>query len=179
MMCPACGQDLKDVRVDSTVLDACTRGCGGLWFDLGELKTLAAAPEYPPELLQIEARWGLTVNLTGPRACPRCGKARRVVMVRRFHSPRRQVEVDECPTCGGIWLDGGELARIREEGTAKKPGGRPPTAWEPPSVSATAGLLGPAAAGVADAIPDPPLPYESWWDVLVTRAVVALIRQVR
>jgi Zn-finger nucleic acid-binding protein len=25
------------------------------------------------------------------------------------------VEIDECGGCGGIWLDAGELAKIREE----------------------------------------------------------------
>lgn len=36
-------------------------------------------------------------------------------MMRHFYSPRRRVEVDECPSCGGVWLDAGELALIREE----------------------------------------------------------------
>jgi hypothetical protein len=34
-------------------------------------------------------------------------------MMRHFFSPKRQVEVDECPGCGGVWLDAGELGRIR------------------------------------------------------------------
>ena len=35
--------------------------------------------------------------------------------MRHFYSPQRRVEVDECPNCGGVWLDAGELASIREE----------------------------------------------------------------
>lgn len=34
---------------------------------------------------------------------------------RHFFSARRQVQVDECPNCGGYWLDAGELAQIRAE----------------------------------------------------------------
>ena len=30
-------------------------------------------------------------------------------------SAKRRVEVDECPGCGGCWLDAGELEKIREE----------------------------------------------------------------
>ena len=45
----------------------------------------------------------------------RCPKDPDVVMMRRFYSPKRQVEVDECPACGGIWMDAGELAAARVE----------------------------------------------------------------
>jgi len=34
-------------------------------------------------------------------------------MVRQLFSAKRQVEIDECPNCGGAWLDYGELGEIR------------------------------------------------------------------
>jgi Zn-finger nucleic acid-binding protein len=34
---------------------------------------------------------------------------------RHFFSAKRKVEVDQCPNCGGYWLDAGELAAIRAE----------------------------------------------------------------
>ncbi len=34
-------------------------------------------------------------------------------MMRRFFSPKKQIEIDECPDCGGIWLDAEELDGIR------------------------------------------------------------------
>jgi Zn-finger nucleic acid-binding protein len=34
-------------------------------------------------------------------------------MMRHFFSVKREVEVDECAACAGIWLDAGELKRIR------------------------------------------------------------------
>jgi len=34
-------------------------------------------------------------------------------MMRHFFSVKKQVEVDECPGCGGFWLDAGELRKIR------------------------------------------------------------------
>jgi hypothetical protein len=36
-------------------------------------------------------------------------------MMRHFYSPLKKVMVDECPNCGGFWLDAGELAGLREE----------------------------------------------------------------
>jgi uncharacterized protein len=42
--------------------------------------------------------------------------------MRHFFSPLRRVEVDECPQCGGYWLDAGELAAIREEVQAAQQG---------------------------------------------------------
>jgi len=35
--------------------------------------------------------------------------------MRRFFSAKRAIAIDECPTCAGIWLDSGELQRIRAE----------------------------------------------------------------
>jgi Zn-finger nucleic acid-binding protein len=34
--------------------------------------------------------------------------------MRRFYSPKHQIEIDECANCGGIWLDAEELEQIRE-----------------------------------------------------------------
>jgi Zn-finger nucleic acid-binding protein len=36
-------------------------------------------------------------------------------MMRHFYSVKQRVEVDECPGCGGYWLDVGELTGIRKE----------------------------------------------------------------
>jgi len=37
------------------------------------------------------------------------------VLMRHFSSATRAVAIDECPTCGGLWLDSGELEQIRAE----------------------------------------------------------------
>jgi len=36
-------------------------------------------------------------------------------MMRHYMSPKKLVLVDECPGCGGFWLDAGELAALRGE----------------------------------------------------------------
>jgi uncharacterized protein len=37
------------------------------------------------------------------------------VMMRHYSSIKREVLIDECAGCGGIWLNAGELERIRGE----------------------------------------------------------------
>jgi Zn-finger nucleic acid-binding protein len=34
-------------------------------------------------------------------------------MLRRTYSSANPVHIDECPECGGVWLDTNELASIR------------------------------------------------------------------
>ncbi|GAB4160991.1 MAG: hypothetical protein Kow00107_08880 [Planctomycetota bacterium] len=41
--------------------------------------------------------------------CPKCGEDLKTVKVPEFH-----LEIDECPGCGGVWFDKGELERYRQ-----------------------------------------------------------------
>ena len=52
------------------------------------------------------------MKLTEPRWCPRCPE---LVLERKWFSDKKQVEIDQCPKCGGIWLDAGEFTRIYDE----------------------------------------------------------------
>lgn len=111
MNCPACDNPLTEMNVGPVIIDACQGGCGGIWFDNFELKKVdddftGAA------LLLIERDDHQLVDYDRRRQCPRCGDT---VMMRHYFSDRRQVEVDTCPHCGGVWLDAGELAMIRRE----------------------------------------------------------------
>jgi Zn-finger nucleic acid-binding protein len=44
--------------------------------------------------------------------CPRCPD---LVLERKWFSDTKQVEIDQCAKCGGIWLDAGEFTRIYDE----------------------------------------------------------------
>jgi Zn-finger nucleic acid-binding protein len=113
MKCPACFNDLAEVQVGSLVVDVCQGGCGGIWFDAFELQRVDEDKEVAGErLLNIQRDERIQVDPTRKRDCPRCAG---VKLKRHFFSPKRRVEVDECPSCGGYWLDAGELAQIRLE----------------------------------------------------------------
>jgi Zn-finger nucleic acid-binding protein len=113
MKCPACFHQLTPLQVGSLAIDACQGGCGGIWFDAFELQRVDEEEEAAGEtLLYIERDQRIVVDFSRKRECPRCAD---VKLHRHFFSAKRRVEVDQCPNCGGYWLDAGELSRIREE----------------------------------------------------------------
>lgn len=110
MTCPACGNILSNMVAGNVAVDVCRGGCGGVWFDNFELKRIdgdgASALAHvgrDPEMRVVEA---------GKRDCPRCEDQ---PMFRRFFSRKKGVQVDECPNCGGVWLDAGEFEAIQQE----------------------------------------------------------------
>lgn len=114
MKCPACDRELTKLTVGEVEVDICKGGCGGVWFDAFELEKFDEPHESAgEELLQLAAEKTVTPDLERKRKCPRCGDG--VTMLRHFFSVKRQVRVDECPGCGGVWLDAGELATIRSQ----------------------------------------------------------------
>lgn len=124
MKCPRTGTDLKEVEIDGIKVDL-SEACGGVWFDNFELKKFDEAHESSGEkLIELMSRYrNDNIDLSRRLKSPRHPE---VVMKRRYFSPKRLIEIDECPQCGGIWLDAGELTKIRElfptEGDRKKAG---------------------------------------------------------
>ena len=103
-VCPRDGTLIKSRLVGGPTLDfnlhECPQ-CRGTWFDRGELRKLMHDSE-------VEA---LVRNYAEPAEnpvmCPRDGEP----MERR---KIQDVEVDACETCGGFWLDRGELEPFEE-----------------------------------------------------------------
>ena len=113
MKCPACENQLSPLTAGNVTVDACSDGCGGIWFDNFELKKLDEPHETEGHSLSnIPKKEGLIVDTSKKRHCPKCEG---IIMMRHFFSAQRRVEVDECPNCAGVWLDAGELSLIREE----------------------------------------------------------------
>ena len=111
MNCPACGNTLQEKTVGGVVVDVCQGGCGGIWFDNFEIQKFDEPHESAGEaLLDIERDESVVVDHTKRFKCPVCED---IVMMRHFFSVKKEVEVDECPGCGGFWLDAGELSKIR------------------------------------------------------------------
>ncbi len=110
MKCPACKSVLREKGASGMTVDICYGGCGGIWFDQRELERVdgrAAA--------NLHTVWrdpNKDIKLAEPRLCPRCPNQ---VLDRCWFSDEKRVEIDQCPTCGGIWLDEGEFSRIHQE----------------------------------------------------------------
>ena len=112
MNCPACGTAMTEIAAGDVKVQACKGGCGGLWFDEWTLRKVDQPDQSAGEsLLNIPQNASLKVDQSERRKCPRDS----VVMMRHFWSVKRDVVVDECPKCEGIFLDPGELAAIRTD----------------------------------------------------------------
>lgn len=110
MKCPACKNPLREKGAGTMILDICYGGCGGIWFDAKELERVDARAA-----ASLHTVWTIPnkkVVLTEPRICPRCPER---VLDRKWFSELKKVEIDQCPQCGGIWLDAGEFSIIFEE----------------------------------------------------------------
>ena len=101
------------MTVGGITVDVCEGGCAGIWFDNYELSKVDESHEVAGEaLLNLRRNPAVTVDHTAKRKCPKCEDQ---IMMRHFYSTKWEVEVDECPTCAGIWLDQGELGAIRTQ----------------------------------------------------------------
>ena len=110
MKCPACKSPLREKGASGMTLDICYGGCGGIWFDANELERVDARAA--TSLHTIWTAPHKKVELTEPRLCPRCPEQ---VLDRKWFSAAEKVEIDQCPKCGGIWLDAGEFSVIFDE----------------------------------------------------------------
>ena len=114
LVCPACGKNMEKVFIPSEGinLDICTDGCGGIYFDNRELQSFDEKNEDISIILdKIENKEFVKTDEGKERLCPNCGAK----MVKNFSSIHKSIEVDECYSCGGKFLDRDELVKIREE----------------------------------------------------------------
>ena len=102
-MCPKCRQQsLKQKYVSemNLTVDCCPR-CKGIGFDGGELnQAMAEADRHlliPRDAVRLQA------------LCPACGRP-----LFAFPYPGTRVVIEMCGKCGGLWLDAGEFAEIRQ-----------------------------------------------------------------
>ncbi len=93
-------------------VDICQGGCGGIWFDSRELDNINQEKSTGHAVPGVYCDADSCVDEHRVRKCPRCED---VVLKRRLFSLGTGVVMDCCPGCHGIWLDHGELEKIREE----------------------------------------------------------------
>lgn len=102
--CPRCGVPLRPEELHRENVDRCPE-CKGMYFDHGELSHISRLTEILNRIELNEPEIPCAGRDLEPLACPHGGGP---MEVRRVAG----VEVDYCPSCGGYWLDGGELAEL-------------------------------------------------------------------
>ena len=114
IVCPACGKKMIKVYMENLqfCIDVCIDGCGGLYFDNREFSKVDEDNENIDDLLlALRGKIFKKVDTTQKRNCPCCGAS----MVKNYSSINKTIEVDECYSCGGKFLDYDELNKIRAE----------------------------------------------------------------
>ena len=110
MKCPKCRTEtLRSITVDEVEVDRCST-CDGIWFDRGELGGLLDSKEEMGLQPLMDGQDQVGLDMRGG-VCPRHNNA----MIRVKSLRNREVSVETCPVCQGIWLDGGEFRTIREK----------------------------------------------------------------
>lgn len=149
LACPRCPQALLDVVAqDGHEVDVCA-SCRGLWLDAHEWSRVIGPTASPSRLMALGAP-----RFDAPH-CPACaGRADAPRLEPRQMIGADGVVLDACATCHGAWLDGGELAALRQalavararmQAPPPLPGGQAPAGSSAPAVKADGGMTMPQA----------------------------------
>ena len=111
MYCPRTNTPLEPLLVGG--ITVFTSAQGGVFFDNSQIFKFSS-PELKHGQVLLKHLSNYTENEGDVSMRVNCPKCPSIVMMRRFFSPLKVVEIDECPGCAGIWLDSGELAKIHE-----------------------------------------------------------------
>lgn len=114
IICPACNKKMHKIFLNTHGfnLDICLDSCGGMFFDNRELNKVDEQHENIDEILAlINGKTFKPVDENELRICPACSAN----MHKNYTSLEKNIQIDECYTCGGKFLDAGELCRMRAE----------------------------------------------------------------
>jgi Zn-finger nucleic acid-binding protein len=100
------------------LLDQCSR-CGGIWCDRWELYPLSAEDAARLDPVDAAKLHGQTATPAPPGRCPRC-----TATLRPFRDPTLPADarIERCAVCDGMWLNRGELARMKRQMPPRRPG---------------------------------------------------------
>jgi len=121
MDCPKCPGVLQPTTIEKVEVDVCPT-CEGIWFDPGKLKTILRRDEFDFHNMDLDdeefsgkpeefAGFDLDLKLGN---CPHCADGTKLAP--SLYDHKHQVQVDICPKGHGLWLDGGEIQKLRHRG---------------------------------------------------------------
>lgn len=105
MRCPKCSTDTLTPfgMIEGVHVDFCG-SCKGIWFDQGELAFYTETPVDIPKLDQA-----LAAGRDTGRKCPKCITP---CLFEVRYLPGKDLLLDVCPACHGVFVDRGELPKI-------------------------------------------------------------------
>jgi Zn-finger nucleic acid-binding protein len=119
ILCPRCDLSLNELTKVGVSVDICAN-CRGMWLDRGELEKLVIQVgererKKGPAAQCTETSTGIATRTAGLATrtrregilrCPRCATPLK-------EARQDGVRLDACGGCHGVWLDRGELERIK------------------------------------------------------------------
>lgn len=115
MKCPNCSGSLEPITYEGIQIETCPE-CKGEWLDDRELGHINRAREIrfdPEERRAVAAATKIKgVNLDDvdrDLACPKCAGQTDAVN----YGGNTGIIIDSCTSCGGLWVDAGELEKIQ------------------------------------------------------------------
>ena len=110
MKCPACENELSEIKVVGVDVKICRGSCGGLWFHLLQVKKIERLKLGTGSiLLSIDKADGVKIYRGAEHPCPQC---KTTLLYRHFFSREFDTEVNQCAKCSGFWIDVGGLVKI-------------------------------------------------------------------
>ena len=104
--CHKCWVEMNKEEIDvfgpNIIIDVCPK-CHGIWLDKGELQKILKDRKLADYLTKH-----IGTKSKSPMVCPRCGMTMDL-------EKAEDVEVDVCLSCGGVWLDAGELEELKQK----------------------------------------------------------------
>jgi Zn-finger nucleic acid-binding protein len=112
--CPRCRVGtLRELEVGDVLIDRCDT-CAGLWFDNDEVTDISGQQGLGR---RVETGLPPAENAVHDMACPRCPEvALRRLSLDRADPAASPLVVFRCVSCGGTWLDRGELSPHEDPG---------------------------------------------------------------
>ena len=116
MQCPSCGaSSMRSIDYEGVTVETCD-SCGGFWLDEPELRIINAVREkkFDRETCNAIANQNgvqgvRLADVDRDLTCPKCGGETDAVNF----GGNTGIIIDRCTSCGGMWLDKGELANIQ------------------------------------------------------------------
>lgn len=110
MLCPRDGTGLEPKPIGEMPVQSCS-ACGGMFLEHGQLNRAAGPTEGDLEFSTVDLDSRQHDDRYGPAVCPRDGSR----MNKVDFNIETDILLDYCERCGGFWLDGDELGRIKDE----------------------------------------------------------------
>ena len=116
MQCPLHDREMRRFAIDTIEVDRCGI-CGGIWLDAGELARLVALDTEGKSAIKLLDRsdGDDEPGDHGP-VCPRDGATLEWMQT----DTRARFECGVCHTCGGVFLNSGELSTLTAMGLIEK-----------------------------------------------------------